>query len=600
MVNYIPDAETNVSDVTFSANVTLTPTVVDIIRGTQSFNSVYSSSATVADYTQWAMNDVDLVDLGKELTISFEYSADAGVSTGDFEVVVRNLDSAVDITILDADLNFTGGHGSPTKFVGKFQTDGVDNTYALRIRPTFSFGTARTLKVDNVQVGPAKLLPGAIVTARQSFAGSIIGTGGGTLNVGTGGGALQSMSYSRYGEDILIRYNVKIGTSGATDVSNAYLFPVPTGIILDQDTYDIVGYGDVTISGSANPVARLTAKVFSSRIIVNRTDISLMAGGDGVLFTNANQVSIFVRAKVVGWAASNLISSQENLFSTANFSVLGGLQSIPHQAAEGSETKIITFGGASVDTTSSWDVANSQYIIPKTGNYNLNISLIGTATAGSFATIVKPFVNGVSIDSRFIRRDLPAGGFGEDTMSNSRPIKFNKGDLVDVRVFQNSGVAYNIYSPWFSLTEIPDFSVFGVAGETELIEATIGGFPWSSSGAAANQYGDFMAITIPPGEWDLSFNANWRHNIGAGLGVTDIAFGISAEVDNSFTDRADGDNAIPTTSNGASVFEMGNHSLPVYNVTVTTATTYNLKGISGIVNANLNFAGGKISARRVK
>jgi len=139
--------------------------------------------------------------------------------------------------------------------------------------------------------------------------GPIIGYNGGTLDVGTGGGAEYTVDMRRDGTNAEIRYTVRIGTSGAVDAIGAYIFPMLPGESKQSHItgYDAVGYGTVTITGAAGPRTRLIAKPFSTGFIVDQGDaihgdaLTLMAAGDGILFNNQNKVSVLISVPIQGW-----------------------------------------------------------------------------------------------------------------------------------------------------------------------------------------------------------------------------------------------------------------------------------------------------------
>ena len=142
----------------------------------------------------------------------------------------------------------------------------------------------------------------------SQFLANIVGTSSGTLNVGTGGSAEQTMEWARKGQEIIMRYKIKVGTAGTTDVVGGYVLPFPTNIpAFNHVNYDTVGYGDITIVASAGPAARLTGKIFSSGILLDRSDAAILSGGDAILFTNANSMTVFVRARITTWNTNQAI-----------------------------------------------------------------------------------------------------------------------------------------------------------------------------------------------------------------------------------------------------------------------------------------------------
>lgn len=146
--------------------------------------------------------------------------------------------------------------------------------------------------------------------------GNITGSGGGTLAIGTGGGALYAVEMKQIGDEALIKYTIRIGTSGTSDVAGTYLFPLPTGISINTSgysNYNFIGNGDISVVATANPVSRLTLKFYSATsFIADVGDTALLSGG-GALYSNANIVSMIVRVKVAGWSSTQTLRQQLGL-----------------------------------------------------------------------------------------------------------------------------------------------------------------------------------------------------------------------------------------------------------------------------------------------
>jgi hypothetical protein len=133
-----------------------------------------------------------------------------------------------------------------------------------------------------------------------------------------------------------------------------------------------------------------------------------------------------------------------------------GSMSVANQAAEGSEIKITSWDSAAIDTHGSWSSANSSYTIPVSGTYLLIGKILkNTTTTAGMAIILKPFKNGSTIDYRFARFDATnAVTTNNITIGNSNIYKFVAGDVIDLRIFQNSGVSQTFSDCQFTLTRI--------------------------------------------------------------------------------------------------------------------------------------------------
>lgn len=166
----------------------------------------------------------------------------------------------------------------------------------------FYGGNLNPLALINTEGRPTT---GWVSNVADGSSNGITGSGGGTLDIGTGGS-----SYSEYimrdGADLLQKIKVIIGTSGTTDVTGAYIFRLPSGLTASDGAYTSSGFGDITSIGAASTVGRLTCKLYGGGSITSKADSGLLGAGDGGLYNSANSTSLLIRSAISGWSNTPL------------------------------------------------------------------------------------------------------------------------------------------------------------------------------------------------------------------------------------------------------------------------------------------------------
>jgi hypothetical protein len=120
-----------------------------------------------------------------------------------------------------------------------------------------------------------------------------------------------------------------------------------------------------------------------------------------------------------------------------------GAQNVPTQGAEGSETTL-TFQSATVAQGVNVSTSTNDFEVQESGLYFFSAKIrIGIPSGISGAFIIKPFLNGNVVDTRWIRVDVTNSGstFDNKSVSASKIIRLNAGDKLSFRMFQNSGAA---------------------------------------------------------------------------------------------------------------------------------------------------------------
>lgn len=294
-----------------SPTVTTSITSTSPLAGTKSYLLTKPASNTQGQ--GWAIPfTVDLAYAAKMQKITFDYIVNsgtfvAGSSTTDSDVIWYIYDVTNSTLIEPSNIKMSGSSTTLSeRFQGEFQTSATGSSYRLIAHVASTSALAYELKVDNISVAPSQYVYAAPVTAFKDVVSppNITGSGGGTMTVGTGGGAVWSMAYRQVGEITEVEYKFRRGTTGFVDITGAVQLPLPPGVsyhssIIGSDT---VGYGEITATASANPVARLIGKAFGGGIILNVTDTALLSTA-GLLATQTNYMTFKASFRAAGLSA---------------------------------------------------------------------------------------------------------------------------------------------------------------------------------------------------------------------------------------------------------------------------------------------------------
>lgn len=352
-----------------------------------------------------------------------------------------------------------------------------------------------TCYADRIVLREDATVPGAIVTEPVAY--TPVFTGFGTVS------AIEVYSY-RDGSFLYIDGNFTSGTPTATEARMTLGFNGTSGNVTSAAIPSLRSAGEYFYGGSSSThggsvhvepsVGYVTfgpIGTFSNSTII-ATDKAL---GNAI---GANGVKMSIRAKIpiAGWAASGAFSTTETLLQSAQFiTSKDATQSI----ATVSATKVTWPATPLRDNLSGWNSGNNRYIIPRTGWY-VGHAAVGTSNLSTESVIMEVRKNGSSYVDK---REQPGGG----NVGIVCPFSgyFTKGDYIEVFMSTTADAAYDLIAgsrSFFSITEIPDLTVFGVYGQAELISSTV------LSGSAVSLVNGtektITSITVSPGEWDVT------------------------------------------------------------------------------------------------
>jgi len=248
------------------------------------------------------------------LTVNIDWKNDVNYVNSAYQVWVYDMDNA---TMLGPVSNDDDGYllshtGDGATFTGQFQTTDSLN-YRFIIHNTSTDATAWTLNFDTVQMTPQKTLPSAIVTEWESYTP----TGNFTTNITYSG------VWRRVGDSA--EYDLKATYSGATD-AGSFDIDLPSGHVIDtskiSNTSGNYALGIAQVkngSGSRNARVELSGTTsVKVRYLNNFSGTQLYSAYGSTTPTaigSGDFVSLKFTAPILGWKASNLVSTTETLFS---------------------------------------------------------------------------------------------------------------------------------------------------------------------------------------------------------------------------------------------------------------------------------------------
>lgn len=466
IINYIPygTIENNTTrgwsacTLTWSGNApsgapTLTATQMAISASSVSpLSSLYSllltKSAANAQY-QGFVSDAFTIkreDLAKVLTGSFYYEVASGTvdmsgsSTQSLEIWVYNVNA--NQWIQPAGYRGLNQSSGPGLVSFTFQTDSTaaNNSYRIAVITQQTSTTAYTVKFDNFKVSPQTAPIGPVVTDFQSYTATTSG-----FNIGTTGTA--TTRWRRVGDSIHVIGRYVAGGTGISVSGDLRVF-LPTGLSFDTSKISLsstVGafelhnagayrYGGATLAVDTTQVA------FSIR--QNAATLGNFAGTGtpevGWFNAGNDEISFEFMAPITGWSSQVQLSNDTDT-RVVDFKVV---QSTNQSISNGVVTKV-NFGSVIHDTHGSYSSANSWYVIPVSGYYDLKarVSFVYNATGIRYIVAEKNSAQFLAV-SPILAATTSAGDY--TTVVINEEFYFDAGDRVYINAVQNSGGALSV------------------------------------------------------------------------------------------------------------------------------------------------------------
>lgn len=322
------------------------------------------------------------------------------------------------------------------KFEASVQFDFDCTSFSLIAHCASTSALAYELKIDSVTVSPQNYVYASPKTdfVLQSTAPVLTGSTSGTLVVGTGGGAINTVEVARDGQEILARYNFRRGTTGFVDVVGALVFPLPLGYSTVLSQFEIIGYGDITVVGTANPAARVVAKIFTGGFILDASDAGLVNSAGGLYATNANSISIVIRFKAVGLSSSVQMSDSADT-RVVEFKTTGAAISGINPNNSSVKVQVNTVLS---DSTGAWDTTLKRYIVNSAGKYRFDATIsLNSANITNNYYNARIFINGTDMGAPGSGGLTPAASFIGSNISTGS-INLKSGDYVELFLFSGA------------------------------------------------------------------------------------------------------------------------------------------------------------------
>lgn len=375
---------------------------------------------------------IDLEDQAKVMGWSFYYQAVttnmdfSGTSANTWAVYIYDVTNSAWIQPAGV-YNLVQGSGVGLAS-GTFQTTSNSTQYRIALVCINAEAAATTLKVDDFQLGPQKVVYGSPVTDWQTFT---------PTPTGFTASAIEG-KWRRVGDSIEVRVRAVMSATVGGAYSVSAPFPAdstkfPSGSV--NSFYGTGGYIDVSVNQGYIGTSFITSGSSPVIGVYGPAGNQWQAAGFPVAFGAGDILTFEITYPAAGLSSSVQMSNDTDtrvVAAAGNFSNT----SIPTQGAEGSETRI-EFLSTYIDTHSSTTVTTgSKYTVSVSGIYRVSALLADINSSGVFAVILKIYKNGSELLGRFARANDIASQSG---LTGSALIQLNSGDYIDFRVFQNSG-----------------------------------------------------------------------------------------------------------------------------------------------------------------
>lgn len=531
-VNYLssnPDAEADTSGwSTYADAAAATP--VDGTGGAPSSTWTRSTTTPLRGsasflWTKTAVNrqgegvsydfTIDSTDQAKVIAVTFDYKvasgtyADSGLTVYIYDVTNATVIQPAGYSIVSASVSM--------KQTATFQTASNSTSYRLIIHTASTSAVAYTMQFDNFNVSPQAVAAGAAISDWNEYTLVI---GGSTTAPTTGTVSVNKAFWRRVGDSAEVMYEYfQTALGSAANGSGTYLFPLPSGLVVNTSKIAISTDGNITANvGSASGFATAGSALTGGVGVYNTTNLILTLGNEasnpstvGSAFMGMAQINITykfnAKVPIVGWS-SNVQMSNDTDTRVISFN---GTQTT--QAVTANVTNIAFT--SSIDRAGAWN--GTQYVVPAAGDYVIS----GSGVMSVAATTIVPYLNGTATSALF----STAAAIGSASSGSALILGCRAGDLLSLR--SNTTLTITVGA-------IQVFRLSGPAtiAATESISALYTGAPPTGTLAAAYNTTTFAtkvkdthnayssgSYTVPvSGCYDISATA--RQNATYALGST--------------------------------------------------------------------------------
>lgn len=410
-----------------------------------------------------------LTDTSQGVYANFYYKTGANYANGDVRIyVIPSGQTPQEVKPGGGDTSGLFASPEMSKFTGYFSTVAGVTAYKYCVHVASTSASAYAVNFARVQVTPQGTAPGAIQTEWQSYTPTLTSSGGGAITLNATGKVDPWGRWRRAGDSIEIYYGFRNGTGGAASgTAGGVVISIPNGITALNGGVSVSdnligqwvgpGWSPTLSSGTAlgTYLSVYAANTLSVGYSTGALNVSNVVAGTAV--------HGFAKFKVDDWAASQIVGTNEFVYKTTK--VIASRSTTQQNFPSGNITPII-FDAETHDNFNSYNPSTGEFTAPKTGSYFVEAiwhSATQTNLADNERLILYAYVNGA------IKRVLGENGSGSNTqvaVNGSGLINLNKGDILTIRLFQDSGITLSTIttanSTNLSIVEIPDFSAWTV------------------------------------------------------------------------------------------------------------------------------------------
>jgi|688.fasta_scaffold31783_8 hypothetical protein len=398
---------------------------------------------------------LDRMDLGKVLTVSFDYERISGTynfsgTRGSQTWMVYIYDATLGAANWIQPAGFLGMNQSsnPGRVACTFQTSvTAGQKYRVAVIASQAAAGASSIEFDNFTCSRQTAPIGPVVTDWVSYTPAWT-TNGTQPSIGNG---TLTGRWRRVGDSI--EGDIGLVAGSTTNFgSGQWAFGLPSGITLDSSKIAQIagegplGYGSIIDSGTANygpfTVAGSGSNAFFLRAANASgtwvTSSSAASQGNPATLGGGDAINLHFFAPIQGWSSSVQMSNDTDTRVVAFGSYFSGSLSV----ANNNTNVPITGYTQSFDTHGTWSQSNGTYVIPVSGFWKVNAFHVFNAGLGtiSAAFVTRMYVNNV-LTADMTRSDvIPAAYNGAaNTAAASKMFRLNAGDVITFRAFQNTG-----------------------------------------------------------------------------------------------------------------------------------------------------------------
>lgn len=516
--------------------------------------------------------------------VSFRYSSDVALSTGDFGFYAYDVTNATLLNVNGLTTNNLVGISANKVGYSTMRINIASTTASLRVgfHRKVTTATATNFYFSDFKISDSPLVDAPIVGEEETVTVTATNISGSSLLA----------KRKRLGS--LAKYKVSLTSSGVA--TGTIKINLPSGDTIDYTKLNSSTYNTV---GTAYFYDASTGNCYQGTV---RTD----NGANAVYINGESGTAVWNATVPVTVASSDIIDLNFEL-PLSNFSQSARLSTTEMMnqtvkaryyatstAAVPNSATIFDFSSSSYDSHSAVTTGASwKFTCPKSGYYRIASSFVIDGNGVNRFDIVL-YKNGSSVKANYDAEQATQ----TTTSRLNHTLYLSKGDYIDVR-HSETGPGASTYSSAgqsIEIEEIPDFSVYSVYGETSVTESKSSGYSVYSTGAGT--YGDLTSILLDVGTYDIDAQCQFYNNNGASSTAALCTLGVSTTSGNFSTGLVEGDSVMNDQKDTAP-YAVDTINVFLKNVLVTTPTTYYLKSKvnNSITNIHVSY---KISARKIK